>query len=272
MSLARVKHRKSGAQGWVVGEPINGVGRILFGRGNVKNTTHNNENKSRTPLGKYMPGNSVDYNSYTNQLGGIGKYNSQFLGTADGITRRLDITNSGSSSGSGSGVAGLVSRLTFSAEMRTTNILASINTFRIFQITNRADSTIDFSNVYTGISDTNLSNLNSELRDQLNNIGDSSFNHNIEIGENETVEFEFRFRHLNEENFFAEDTFYDNAVLQSRSRSVEQSSTGTGTIRYEFTSNDINDQPFILKLIPNALRSGATTNFEFATFRVRSVI
>ena len=82
---ARAKQRRSGAPAWMVGEPINGVGTYIFGRGNLKNTISNNELRSRTPLGKNMPGNNVNYNPHINQLSGIGQFRSQFSVSADGI-------------------------------------------------------------------------------------------------------------------------------------------------------------------------------------------
>ena len=81
----RAKARRAGAPAWMVGEPINGVGNPIFGRGNHKNKTNNNELLTRTPLSKYTTGNNVDVNPCTNQLGGVGRYKSQFSVTADSI-------------------------------------------------------------------------------------------------------------------------------------------------------------------------------------------
>tara|TARA_B100001093_G_scaffold452791_1_gene461075 strand:- start:17 stop:622 length:606 start_codon:yes stop_codon:yes gene_type:complete len=71
----------------MVGEPINGVGNYIFGRGNLKNTISNNELRSRTPLGNKMPGNNSNYISDTNQLGGVGQFRSQFSVGADGVNK-----------------------------------------------------------------------------------------------------------------------------------------------------------------------------------------
>lgn len=84
---ARAKQRRAGAPAWMVGEPINGVGNYIFGRGNLKNTISNNELRSRTPLGNQMPGNNSNYISSTNQLGGVGQFRSQFSIGADGVNK-----------------------------------------------------------------------------------------------------------------------------------------------------------------------------------------
>ena len=87
-TIDRQISRRSGARAWMVGEPINGVGNYLFGRGNHTNTTqNNNELRRRTPLGKGVTGNNVDYVSNVNQLGGIGRFKTQFFVSADGINK-----------------------------------------------------------------------------------------------------------------------------------------------------------------------------------------
>jgi len=83
----RAKSRRAGAKAWMVGEPINGVGNPIFGRGNHKNQTNNNELLTRIPLGKHVKGNTVDVNPCTNQLSGTGRHRSQFSVTADGINK-----------------------------------------------------------------------------------------------------------------------------------------------------------------------------------------
>ena len=84
---ARAKQRRASAPAWMVGEPINGVGNYIFGRGNLKNTISNNELRSRTPLGKDMAGNNSNHISSTNQLGGVGQFRSQFSVGADGVNK-----------------------------------------------------------------------------------------------------------------------------------------------------------------------------------------
>ena len=81
----RAKARRAGAKAWMVGEPISGVGNYIFGRGNHKNNVNNNELLARTPLGKDRKRNNVTVNPCTNQLGGVGRYKSQFSVTADSI-------------------------------------------------------------------------------------------------------------------------------------------------------------------------------------------
>lgn len=75
-NINRAKARRSGNKAWIVGEHAHGVGRSSF---------MNRYVITRTPLGKNMPGNSVDLVSNVNQLGGIGRFNSQFATTADGV-------------------------------------------------------------------------------------------------------------------------------------------------------------------------------------------
>lgn len=82
---ARVKQRRSGAPAWMVGEPINGVGNYIFGRGNHKNNINNNELKSRTPITNH----NINYVSNTNQLGGVGQFRSQFNVNADGVNKNI---------------------------------------------------------------------------------------------------------------------------------------------------------------------------------------
>ena len=75
----RVKSRRSGAKAWEVGSSVNGIGNYLYGR--------KSHLRARVPLSNTTTEgllNSLKVSS-TNQLGGVGRYKSQFITGADSV-------------------------------------------------------------------------------------------------------------------------------------------------------------------------------------------
>ena len=69
----RAKANRAGKPAWMVGSSIVGVGN--------PSTPMLNYMRTRTP---HSGGTNKNYNPCTNQLGGVGRYKSQFNVTADG--------------------------------------------------------------------------------------------------------------------------------------------------------------------------------------------
>lgn len=78
--LARIKYRKTCTNDppRMVGEPVNGVGRTIFGRSTLL--------RSRVSCGK-----DKDFISNVNQLGGVGQFRTQFSVKADSVNKNLHL-------------------------------------------------------------------------------------------------------------------------------------------------------------------------------------
>ena len=75
----RVKSRRAGAKSWEVGEPINGIGNYLYGRKNHLQSRVSLSNNSKQGLLNALK------ISTSNQLGGVGRFKSQFVTGSDSV-------------------------------------------------------------------------------------------------------------------------------------------------------------------------------------------